>query len=221
MIGRREFITLLGGAAAWPVTPRAQQAAMPVVGYLNPGIVDKSSLPAFHRGLAEIGYVEGKNVAIEYRWASGRLDQLPALASDLVDHHAAVIVAIGSPASALAVRGANATVPIVFATGNDPVAGGLVASLNHPDGNHTGITNLASQLVAKQLQLLREMLPTKAITFLINPTNPANVEGSLKVAQACCAHSRAAAVDSARDQPKRNYRRVPEPWRGTGFPDPK
>jgi putative tryptophan/tyrosine transport system substrate-binding protein len=181
---RRAFLTLAGGAAAtWPLAARAQQP-MPVVGFLTPGIVDKSILPAFHRGLAEIGYVEGKNVAVEYRWANGRLDQLPALASDLVDHHAAVIVAIGSPASARAVRTASATVPIVFTTGNDPVAGGLVSSLNRPDGNLTGITNLASQLVAKQLELLRELLPARPITFLINPTNPANIEGSLKVAQA-------------------------------------
>jgi len=109
---------------------------------------------------------------------------LPGLAADLVNHHAAVIVAIGSPASARAVRTASLTVPIVFTTGNDPVASGLVTSLNHPDGNLTGITNLASQLVAKQLELLHELLPARSIAFLINPTNPANTEGGLKVAQA-------------------------------------
>jgi len=185
ILKRRAFLTLAGGAAAaWPLAARAQQPAMPVIGFLNPGIVDRSMMPAFHRGLAEMGYVEGKNVAVEYRWANGRLDQLPALASDLLDHHAAVIVAIGSPASARAIRTASATVPIVFTTGNDPVASGLVASLNRPDGNLTGITNLASQLVAKQLELLRELLPARSIAYLINPTNPANVEGSLKVAQA-------------------------------------
>jgi putative ABC transport system substrate-binding protein len=185
ILRRREFITLAGSAAAaWPLAARAQQPAMPVVGYLNPGIVDKSTMPAFHRGLPETGYVEGKNVTIEYRWANGRLDQVAALAADLVDHRPAVIVAIGSPASPLAVRTASATVPIVFTTGIDPVAGGLVASLNHPDGNLTGMTNLASQLVAKQLEVLRELLPGRSIAFLINPTNPANIEGSLKVAQA-------------------------------------
>jgi putative ABC transport system substrate-binding protein len=180
---RREFITLLGGAtAAWPLAARAQQRAMPVIGYLSPGIVDKSSLPAFHRGLAEAGYVEGKNVTIEYRWANGRLDQLPALAADLVDHHAAVIVAMGSPASALAVRAASQTVPIVFTTGIDPVLGGLVASFNRPGGNLTGIAMLTNQLVAKQLEFLHELVPAAPIAFLINPTNPAN-DGGLKVAQ--------------------------------------
>jgi putative ABC transport system substrate-binding protein len=183
-VKRREFITLLGGAAAaWPLTARAQQRQMPVIGYLNPGIMDKSDLPDFQRGLAETGYVEGKNVAIEYRWANGRLDQLPALAADLVDHHAAVIVAPGSPATALAARTASATVPIVFTTGVDPVELGLVASLNHPGGNLTGIATLTAELTAKRLEILRELKPTASIAFLFNPTNPAN-DGSLKVAQA-------------------------------------
>jgi putative tryptophan/tyrosine transport system substrate-binding protein len=182
MIHRRDIITLLGGAAAWPAMARAQQA-MPVIGYLSPGIVDKATIPAFHRGLAETGYVEGKNVAIEYRWANGRLDQLPALAADLVDHRAAVIVAPGSPATALAVRAASRTVPIVFLTGVDPVEAGLVASLNHPGGNSTGLTNFTSQLVAKRLELMRELQPAASISYLTNPTNPAN-DDSLKVAQA-------------------------------------
>ena len=147
-----------------------------------PELSTRRPCAAFHRGLAETGYVEGKNVAIEYRWANGRLDQLPALAADLMEHRAVVIVAPGSPATALAARAASRTLPIVFTTGVDPVEAGLVESLNHPGGNSTGLTTFTSQLVAKRFELLRELLPSASIAYLINPINPAN-DDSLKVAQ--------------------------------------
>jgi putative tryptophan/tyrosine transport system substrate-binding protein len=181
-MNRRDLMTLIGGAAVWPVAARGQ--TMPVIGYLSPGIADKMGLPAFYRGLAETGYVEGNNVAIEYRWANGRLDQLPALAADLVDHKVSVIVAPGSPASALAAKGASATMPIVFATGVDPVEVGLVKSLNRPGGNLTGVASLTADLTAKRLEFLHELVAAAAsIAFLVNPTNPAN-DGSLRVALA-------------------------------------
>ena len=172
---RRKFITLLGGtAAAWPVAGRAQQAAIPVIGYLNFGSPesDASRLTGLRRGLSESGYVEGRNFVIEYRWAGNQAERLPALAADLVQLRVAVIVSPGS-LPALVAKAATTSIPIVFGVGNDPVQLGLVASLNRPGGNLTGINAFAAELGAKGLALLHELMPSTAtIGFLENPNSP-------------------------------------------------
>jgi putative ABC transport system substrate-binding protein len=176
MVGmrRRAFISLLGGAVSWPLAARAQQATMPVIGVLGSATATEwaPSVAAFLRGLSEVGFVEGRDVAIEYRWAENQYDRLPSLAAELIHRQPSVIAALTTP-SAVAAKAVTATIPVVFTTIADPVQIGLVASLNHPGGNLTGVTILNVEIVPKMLELLHEVVPTATtMAALVNPTNP-------------------------------------------------
>ena len=183
---RREFISLIGGAAAWPLTARAQQPARPVIGYLgaeSPAAF-ASRVRAFRQGLGEAGFVEGQNVAIEFRWAEGQHNKLPSLAADLAARQVSVIVAPGGAPAALAAKSATTTIPIVFEMGADPIAIGLVGSLSHPGGNITGISSLSVEVTPKRLEFLHELMPMATlVAVLINPTSP-TAESQLKGLQA-------------------------------------
>ena len=183
MIRRREFIAGLGSAAAWPVVARAQQPVIPVIGFLNPISSDTigDRLRGFHRGLKESGYVEGENVAIEYRWADNQAARLPELATDLVQRRVAVTATSGGPATAFAAKEATAVIPILFVTAEDPVRLGLVASLARPGSNLTGVSFLATELLAKRLELLRALVPGAArVAVLVNPAEAAITEPTLR-----------------------------------------
>jgi putative tryptophan/tyrosine transport system substrate-binding protein len=186
-VKRREFITLLGGAAVWPLAARAQQPAMPVIGFLGAGSLETwvLYLPAFRKGLNENGFVEGQNVAIEYRWAEGQYDRMVELAADLVRGRVAVIAVPGTPPGARAAKAATSTIPIVFGVGEDPVGLGLVASIGRPGGNATGVNFLTAEVVAKRIALLHELVPGAArMAALINPTDATRAEAVRSEVQA-------------------------------------
>ena len=178
---RREFITLLGGAAAWPFAARAQQPRMPVVGVLDGGSAEKRFGASFLQGLAEAGYVEGQNVALEYRWAEGRYDRLPELAADLVRRQVSVIAVLTSTPASLAAKATTTTIPIVFSVGDDPVRLGLVATLARPGGNATGVNFFIAELAAKRLGLLHELAPgATRVAVLVNPTDAIRTESNVR-----------------------------------------
>jgi ABC-type uncharacterized transport system substrate-binding protein len=190
-MGRREFISLVGGTAvSWPMVASAQQAAMPVIGFLSSRSPGESATvaAAFRQGLGESGYFVGQNVAIDYRWAEGNYERLPSLAAELVGLRVSAILAAGGPPSALAAKSATSTIPIVFSAASDPVGLGLVASLNRPGGNLTGMSTLTTQLVAKGVELLKELLPAAAVmAYLVNSSNPsgeAESKAALEAAKA-------------------------------------
>src|SRR5215831_14881391 len=173
MIQRREFITALGGAAAWPLAAGAQQAALPAIGYLHSGSPgqDAENVAGFLKGLGESGFVEGRNVAIEHRWADNQYDRFPTLAADLVRRRVAVIVTTAPQDAAAAAKAATTTIPIVFSTGGDPVRAGLVASFNRPGGNLTGVVNISGEIGSKRLGLLHELVPTVTTIAVLNNQN--------------------------------------------------
>jgi putative tryptophan/tyrosine transport system substrate-binding protein len=185
---RRAFIALIGGAAAWPLAARAQQAALPVIGFVNSGSPETepaSRMAAFRQGLNESGYVEGQNITIEYRWAEGRYDRYSELVTDLIRRRVSVITTGANTPGSLAAKAATSTIPIVFGVGQDPVKLGLVASLARPGGNATGVNFFIAELAAKRLALLREMVPGMArVAVLVNPANAANAESTVKDVQA-------------------------------------
>jgi putative tryptophan/tyrosine transport system substrate-binding protein len=186
VIGRREFISLLGSAASWPLAARAQQQALPAIGFLNAASLDgyRPMVAAFGQGLQESGYVEGQNVATEYRWADNQIDRLPALAADLL-HRQVTVIAATTTAAAVAAKAATTTIPIVFEMGGDPIRLGLVANLNRPGGNVTGVTNLNAEVAPKRVELLHELVPTASvIALLVDPTDPGLAEPVSRASQA-------------------------------------
>jgi putative ABC transport system substrate-binding protein len=186
---RRKFLTLLGSGLLWPASGQSQDAAMPVLGLLSGTMREASQIAAIQKGLAEAGYVEGRNLKIEYRWAEGDFDRLPALAQDLVQRQVAAILAIQSPRASLAAKAATTTIPVIFSIGGDPVGLGLVPSLARPGGNVTGATFLVNTLGAKRLELLRELVPgAKLAGLLINPKNPSAAAESKDVQEAAAAY---------------------------------
>src|SRR5262245_49825462 len=217
MIRRRDFITALSGmaAAAWPIAARAQQPAVPLIGYLSPGSQKSDVLRLMHlrKGLSETGHLEGRDVTIEYRWADGLSERLPALAAELVRQRVSVIIAAGTPA-ALSAKGATATIPISFLTAADPVLIGLVASLSRPDANLTGVASLAVELGPKQLELLHDLVPAATtIALLVNPTTPTIAETLRKSCRPRPAPSRCSFM-SFTQAPNATSTRPSRPWSG-------
>jgi putative tryptophan/tyrosine transport system substrate-binding protein len=202
---RREFMTLVGGAVAWPVIARAQQPVMPVIGFLHPATAESSTqvTMAFRQGLGDTGYVEGRNVAVEFRWAEGHNDRLPALAADLVGRRVAVIAAPGGDSSAFALKAATTTIPVVSAFASDPVTNGLVASLNRPGGNLTGVAQFGAELMPKRLAILCEAMPAAAvIDMLVNPEGAITASASKEVEAAARVLKRQVRIHTARNEPE-------------------